>query len=186
MKVLKSARFADNVVLNLVLYVVYYRALMVYAIENIEENEMKMFRFSVFILLVLLPQLVFGISGGIEIYDAKIIIDENKKLYAEFPVILSATPLGDIKVKYSTSDGTAKQGKDYLKVNGVASIPSQHISTTIKVPLLNKSNVKAQTQKNFYMTISSDDAPVFSKKAEAKIEPQLLIETSKGDNHESK
>jgi hypothetical protein len=159
---------------------------MVYTIEYIEENEMKMFRFSVIILVVIVPQLLFGISGGIEIYDAKIMIDENKKLYAEFPVVLSATPLGDIKVKFSTSDGTAKQGKDYLKANGVATIPSQQISTTIKVPLLNKGNVKTQTQKNFYMTISSEDAPVFSKKAEAKIEPQLLIETSKGDSHETK
>jgi hypothetical protein len=159
---------------------------MVYTIEYIEENEMKMFRFSVIILVVIVPQLLFGISGGIEIYDAKIMIDENKKLYAEFPVVLSATPLGDMKVKFSTSDGTAKQGKDYLKANGVATIPSQQISTTIKVPLLNKGNVKTQTQKNFYMTISSEDAPVFSKKAEAKIEPQLLIETSKGDSHETK
>lgn len=159
---------------------------MVYAIENIEENEMKMFRFSVFILLVMIPQLVFGFVGGMKIHDAKLIFDENNKPFSEFLVTLSTRPLGDIKIKYSTSDGTAKQGKDYVKTNGIAIIPSQHISTTIKVLLLNKGNVKTQTQKNFYMTISSEDAPVFLKKAEAKIEPQFSSENFKGDSHETK
>jgi hypothetical protein len=156
---------------------------MVYAIEYIEENEMRMFRFSVFIMLVMMPQLVFGFVGGMKIHDAKLIFDENNKPFAEFLVTLSVIPLGDVVFKYSTADGTAKQGKDYVKTEGIATMSSQQIMSKIKVPLINKRN---KIQKNFYMTISSKDTAVFLKKAEAKIEPLLLTETSKGETHETK
>lgn len=155
---------------------------MVYAIENIEENEMKMFRFSVFIILVLLPQLVFGFVGGMKIHDAKVIFDENNKPFAEFLVTLSTAPLGDVKFNYSTADGTAKQGKDYQKTEGIATISSEQMSTKIKVPLLKKNKVF----NNFYMTITSEYTGVFVKKAEAKIEPQFFNKTSQGDSHETK
>ncbi len=107
----------------------------------------------------------WGLQSGLVIQEGKMLKDKNGSPIMQFDIIISAVPLIPIEINYSTSDGTAKSGKDYTKTNGKAVIPVRQDKATVSVPIIPSAS---KTNKTFNMTISSSTA-VFNPTATGTI-----------------
>nr|WP_322714928.1 Calx-beta domain-containing protein [Nostoc sp. ChiSLP03a]MDZ8216167.1 Calx-beta domain-containing protein [Nostoc sp. ChiSLP03a] len=72
----------------------------------------------------------------IQASDISIIEGDNGNKYAVFTASLSEASLRTITVNYSTTDGTATAGNDYIATNGTISFASGEISKTITVQVI--------------------------------------------------
>lgn len=70
----------------------------------------------------------------------------------KIPVTLSAPPIAQVTMKYATSDGSAKAGKDYIAINGTLVFPPGATSRELEVQVA--SPVDASQDLNFILTLS--------------------------------
>ena len=71
----------------------------------------------------------------VSIGNAKV-LEGNNGAQLSFPVTLSEAAGSDVTVEYSTSNGTAKAGKDYTAADGSVTIPAGETTGTIVVDVL--------------------------------------------------
>lgn len=110
---------------------------------------------------------LWGLEIGLKIQNAQITKQDEGKTDMEFAVVMSATPVVPIEFTYTTSDGTAKAGKDYIYSSGKITIPAHEKRAIIKVPIIN--NTHYADNKTFNVTIASRLTPVFIAKATGTI-----------------
>ncbi|HEX8308136.1 MAG TPA: Calx-beta domain-containing protein, partial [Allosphingosinicella sp.] len=75
--------------------------------------------------------------------DAAIAEGNSGVRYLTFTVALSFAPTGPVTIDYSTSDGTATAGSDYLAVSGQLSFAAGETSKTVSVPVIGDTVVEA-------------------------------------------
>jgi VCBS repeat-containing protein len=68
---------------------------------------------------------------------ANALVQEGSGVAAQFTVRLSNTNPYPITVNYTTADGAAVAGQDYVATAGALTIPANQIQATISVPILN-------------------------------------------------
>jgi large repetitive protein len=100
---------------------------------------------------------------------------------AHFKVYLSAPTTVDVEFSYTTTDGSAVAGKDYVKTAGTGSIPAGQTWTKVAVPTLQDDLV--EKTETFYLDVTgADNATVVGARGTAAIydddEPKLWV---KGD-----
>ncbi len=78
-------------------------------------------------------ELIFRTTLTID--DARVVEGDNGAADAVFTVTLSQACQGDVKVDYTTADGTALSGSDYQATVGTLTIPAGQLSGTIRVPV---------------------------------------------------
>jgi PKD repeat protein len=118
--------------------------------------------------------------------NGQVVIQEgnNGVVYAVFTVSLSAPSAKPITVAFSTADGTAKAGSDYVAVAGTLSFAPGQMTQTITVPLIGDRipelteafviNLSSPTNAAIADaqgtgTISDNDLSIFAIKAEGKV-----------------
>lgn len=140
------------------------------------ENQRKLKHLLWIILGVGLCTNIFGLETGLSVYDGK----QTEKNSIEFVVSMSAKPAIPIEFLYSTTDGTAKAGHDYIKTSGKLTIPAGEKKAIINVPLIrNPKNIN--NSPTLYLTISSKTA-VFIPKAAGMIIPNKIYPDQKESN----
>ena len=70
-----------------------------------------------------------------------------------FPVFLNVTSSQNFLVNYTTVDGTAKAGTDYLTTSGTLLIPAGALTSTITVPVIG--NLTTQPNRAFSISLSN-------------------------------
>jgi hypothetical protein len=101
---------------------------------------------------------------------------------AHFKVHLSEPTTVDVKFTYTTTDGSAVAGKDYVKTAGTGSIPAGQTWTKVAVPTL-QDDVVEKTE-SFYLDVAgADNATVVHPRGTATIydddEPKLWVRGDK-------
>lgn len=112
---------------------------------------------------------LLALETGLSIYEGRL----TEKNSIEFLVNMSAKPNIPIEFTYTTVDGSAKAGFDYIKSVGKVIIQPGEKKAFINVPLIyNTKKIKKPT--NFYVVIASQNTAVFIQKAVGVIEPEKL------------
>jgi len=70
-------------------------------------------------------------------------VAENKNSTAKITITLASKPNGPVTVDFSTADGTAVTGVDYMPVAGRLTFTANQVSTTVLIPLVNNQAVNA-------------------------------------------
>ena len=71
---------------------------------------------------------------------------------AELALVRTVGVGGSVSVQYSTSDGTARAGVDYVATNGVITLANQQASALIRVPLLRPGSPGSNLTVNIVLT----------------------------------
>lgn len=120
------------------------------------------------IVLVVLATQCFGIQTGWVVDDASIIEEDEGKSQIFFTVSISATSPEPLEVNFMTSNGTAKEGIDYVKTAGILTLKAGESSKIVVVPIINdRKNLVGD--KYFYLTLTSNTLPLFKGKAKGII-----------------
>jgi subtilisin-like proprotein convertase family protein len=94
--------------------------------------------------------------SALSIGNALVLASPTGNATAVFNVILSVPLLTDMTVDYTTSDGTAIAGEDYVPTRGTLRIPQGQTSGTISVPILNET--EPESNQTFLITLSNPSA----------------------------
>lgn len=77
---------------------------------------------------------------------------------AVFTVHLCRPAISNIQIQYSTADGSAIAGADYVSVVGVVTIPQGETDAVINVPLLDDDSLEGE--EDFFLQLTSSDMDV--------------------------
>lgn len=122
----------------------------------------------ILILMVVLVTQSFGIQSGWVVQDASVIEGDDGTTQMFFTVSISATSPEPLEVSYSTSDGTAKEGIDYIKATGSFILPAGMQSHPVVVSVVNDHR-NIISNKFFYLSLTSKNLPLFKGKAKGVI-----------------
>jgi hypothetical protein len=99
-------------------------------------------------------------------FECKVVISNvNKKegnsglTTFTFPVTLSAAPLSTVTVDWSTANGTALAGVDYLAASGTVTFPAGVSAKTVNVSVI--ANTVLSVNKTFYVNLSNPSANAY-------------------------
>jgi len=121
--------------------------------------------------------------------------DSNKRPFEElynhinyFRLSLNSPLANDVSVNYTTRDGSAIAGKDYISTSGIATISAGKTEVLIGVEII--SDQQAEVEENFYLVISQANQAAFSNGATEIIAEHIIIDgdgnlptiTLNGDN----
>jgi Calx-beta domain len=105
-------------------------------------------------------------------FECKVVVNNvNKKEGSSglttfsFPVTLSAAPLTAVTVDWTTANGTALAGSDYLAANGTVTFPVGATARTINVSVI--ANTLLAPNKTFYVNLSNPSANAYLGDAQA-------------------
>ena len=73
---------------------------------------------------------------------------------AIFTATLDAASTSDVTLNYSTANGTAKAGSDYIKANSSVTIPAGQTSATFSIPVL-ADQVSGEGNERFYVNLKA-------------------------------
>jgi predicted extracellular nuclease len=85
--------------------------------------------------------------------DAAIVEGQSGVTYLTFTVSLSFAASGPVTIDYSTSDGTATAGSDYLAVAGTLSFAAGQTTQTVSVPIVG--DVVAEANETLTVTLAN-------------------------------
>lgn len=114
---------------------------------------MANFKKFLFLWLILSGTLLFADSTRITVTDAATVHENSGSM--RFTIQLSDAPwFSEVKVRYYTSNGSAKAGEDYTSTSGTATFTWWTTTQTITVPITDD-NIHESTE-NLYLYISND------------------------------
>ncbi|HEY5723339.1 MAG TPA: Calx-beta domain-containing protein [Allosphingosinicella sp.] len=85
--------------------------------------------------------------------DAAITEGDSGVSYVSFTVSLSFAPTGPVTIDYSTADGTALAGSDYVASSGQISFAAGETSKTVTVPVI--ADTRPESAEAFTLTLSN-------------------------------
>ena len=77
-----------------------------------------------------------GVATDVNIQSTTVRAGSGSPTEATFVVTLSAAPAQELKVDYTTADGTAKAGTDYIAASGTLDFQPGQTARTITVMLV--------------------------------------------------
>jgi predicted extracellular nuclease len=85
--------------------------------------------------------------------DAAITETDSGVSYVNFTISLSFAPTGPVTIDYSTADGTATAGSDYVASSGQVSFAAGETSKTVAIPVIG--DTRPESAEAFTLTISN-------------------------------
>ena len=126
--------------------------------------------------------------------DATIVEGQSGVTYLSFTVSLNIAAPGAVTIDYSTANGTATAGSDYLAVSGTVSFAAGEQSKTILVPVVGDTNAEGNETLTVNLanpngatvsdaqgvgTITNDDASAYFSLASGNFGPETWTDTSR-------
>jgi predicted extracellular nuclease len=136
----------------------------------------------------------FPPTPAASVSDATIVEGQSGVTYLSFTVSLNIAAPGALSIDYSTANGTATAGLDYLAVSGTVSFAAGEQSKTILVPVVGDTNAEANETLTVNLsnptgatlsdgqgigTITNDDASAYFALASGNFGPETWTDTSR-------
>lgn len=106
------------------------------------------------LLYILFASWLWAGGGGIYIQDAQIVEGDVNTTQILFPITLTYLTKDPLSIMYSTSDATAKAGKDYIKSSGLVTIPPFSNTANISILIINDKKF-TKAERTFNVTLET-------------------------------
>lgn len=98
---------------------------------------------------------LYGAGSSLSIYNTSVVEGDTGTTDMIFTIMHTIVVSYPITINYTTSDITAKAGKDYKASSGSIILPPDQRKITLTVPIINDTKI-SKIPKIFKVTISSD------------------------------
>jgi hypothetical protein len=106
---------------------------------------------------------------GVSIADVSLAEGDSGQTIANFTVNLSTASGKNVVVTYSTMNGSAIAGEDYVAKSGTVTIPSINHSTSVNIPIQVLGDINFEADQTFTVNITADTATVTRAQATGTI-----------------
>lgn len=115
------------------------------------------------------------------ISDATISEDTGGTNTVEFPVTISTSSINPVTVSYTTANGTALAGSDYVAASGTLTIPPGSTTTTLTITVNSDSVLEPDEFFSVYIS-GATNATIIDSQAQATIEDDDMIDDDELDD----